>query len=142
MTTKRETILAAVRTALTGTTGVGSRIYRSRVEPMARAESPAIVVEPVSDTAQQNTSLPTLDWSLTVRVAVIVRGAIPDQIADPVVESLHAKLMADLTLGGVAIDVQPQSVNFEMVEADQPAGVISCDFLIRYRTSVTNLATA
>ena len=140
--TRRETILAAVRTALTGTTGVGTRIYRSRVEPMARAESPAIVVEPVNDTAQQNTSLPTLDWSLTVRVAVIVRGAIPDQQADPIVEDLHSKLMADLTLGGVAIDVQPQSVSFEMVEADQPAGVISCDYLIRYRTSVANLATA
>ena len=142
MTTRRETILAAVRTALTGTTGVSTRIYRSRVEPMARAESPAIVVEPVSDTAEENTSLPTLDWSLTVRVAVIVRGAIPDQAADPIVESLHSKLMADLTLGGYAIDIQPQSVNFEMVEADQPAGVISCDYLIRYRTSVTNLATA
>ena len=142
MTTRRERILTAVRTALTGTTGVSTRIYRSRVEPMARAESPAIVVEPVSDTAEQNTSLPTLDWSLTVRVAVIVRGAIPDQVADPIVESLHAKLMADLTLGGYAIDIQPQSVNFEMVEADQPAGVISCDYLIRYRTSVTNLATA
>ena len=142
MTTRRETILAAVRTALTGTTGVSTRIYRSRVEPMARAESPAIVVEPVSDTAEQNTSLPTLDWSLTVRVAVIVRGAIPDQVADPIIESLHSKLMADLTLGGYAIDIQPQSVNFEMVEADQPAGVISCDYLIRYRTSVTNLATA
>lgn len=142
MTTRRETILAAVRTALTGTTNVSTRIYRSRVEPMARAESPAIVVEPVSDSAEQNTSLPTLDWSLTVRVAVIVRGAIPDQVADPIIESLHAKLMADLTLGGYAIDIQPQSVNFEMVEADQPAGVISCDYLIRYRTSVTNLATA
>lgn len=142
MTTRRETILAAVRTALTGTTGVSTRIYRSRVEPMARAESPAIVVEPVSDSAEQNTSLPTLDWSLTVRVAVIVRGAIPDQVADPIIESLHSKLMADLTLGGYAIDIQPQSVNFEMVEADQPAGVISCDYLIRYRTSVTNLATA
>ena len=142
MTTRRETILAAVRTALTGTTGVSTRIYRSRVEPMARAESPAIVVEPVSDTAEQNTSLPTLDWSLTVRVAVIVRGAIPDQVADPIVESLHSRLMADLTLSGYAIDIQPQGVNFEMVEADQPAGVISCDYLIRYRTSVTNLATA
>lgn len=142
MTTRRETILAAVRTALTGTTGVSTRIYRSRVEPMARAESPAIVVEPVSDSAEQNTSLPTLDWSLTVRVAVIVRGAIPDQVADPIVESLHGRLMADLTLGGYAIDIQPQSVNFEMVEADQPAGVISCDYLIRYRTTVTNLATA
>ena len=142
MTTRRETILTAIRTQLTGTTGVGTRIYRSRVEPMARAESPAIVVEPVNDTAEQNTSLPTLDWSLTVRVAVIVRGNIPDQLADPIVEDLHSKLMADLTLGGYAIDIQPQSVNFEMVDADQPAGVISCDYLVRYRTSVTNLATS
>jgi len=100
------------------------------------------VIEPVQDQAEQNTSLPTLDWSLTVRIAVIVRGAVPDQQADPIIESLHSKLMADLTLNGYAIDVQPQGVNFEMVEADQPAGVISCDYLIRYRTSVTNLASA
>ena len=141
MTTRRESILAAVATALVGTTGVSSRIYRSRVEPLARGESPALVIEPINDSAQQNTSLPTLDWSLTVRVAVIVRGAVPDQVADPIVESLHSKIMADLTLGGYAIDVQPQSVNFELMEADQPAGVISCDYLVRYRTSVTNLAS-
>jgi hypothetical protein len=141
MTTRRETILAAVASALAGTTGVSTRIYRSRVEPLTRGESPAIVIEPISDTAQQNTSLPKLDWSLTVRVAVIVRGTIPDQLADPIVESLHSKLMADLTLGGVAIDVQPVSVNFAMIEADQPAGVVSCDYLVRYRTSTTNLAT-
>jgi len=108
---------------------------------MARAESPAIVIEPLQDQAAQNTSLPTLDWSLTVRISVIVRGVVPDQQADPIVQDMHSKLMADLTLGGYAIDVQPQGVTFEMVEADQPAGVISCDYLIRYRTSVTNLAT-
>ena len=141
MTTKREQVLAAIRTALTGTTGVGTRIYRSRVEPLARQESPAIVVEPVSDTAQQNTSLPTLDWSLMVRVAVIVRGNVPDQLADATVESLHSKMMADLTLGGYAIDVQPQSVDFELIEADQPAGVISCNYLVRYRTSVADLSS-
>jgi hypothetical protein len=140
MTTKRESILTAIATALVGTTGVSTRIYRSRVEPITRGESPAIVIEPISDSAQQNTALPTLDWSLVVRVAVIVRGNIPDQLADPTVESLHAKLMADLTLGGYAIDVQPQSVNFELVEADQPAGVIACDFLIRYRTEVASLS--
>jgi hypothetical protein len=141
MTTKRETILAAIRTALTGTTGVGTRIYRSRVEPLARQESPAIVVEPVSDTAEQNTALPTLDWSLTVRVAVIVRGDIPDQLADPIVEDAHGKIMADLTLGGYAIDVQPQSVSFDLMEADQPAGVIMMDYLVRYRTSVADLSS-
>jgi len=82
MTTKRESILTAIRTALTGTTGVGTRIYRSRVEPMAREESPALVVEPI----------------------------------------------------------QPVSVTFNLVEADQPAGVIMCDYLVIYRTSSTNLA--
>ena len=139
MSTKREQVLTAIRTALTGTTGVGTRIYRSRVEPLARQESPAIVIEPITDQAQQNTSLPTLDWSLTVRVAVIVRGNVPDQQADATVSSLHAKLMADLTLGGVAYDVQPSLVNFELVEADQPAGVISCDYIVRYRTQVADL---
>jgi len=52
---------------------------------------------------------------------------------------LHAKIMADLTLGGYAIDVQPVSVSFDMMEADQPAGVIACDYLVRYRTNVANL---
>jgi hypothetical protein len=140
MTTKRETILAAIRTALTGTIGVSTRIYRSRVEPLARGELPAIVVEPVSDNAEQNTSLPTLDWTLTVRISVIVRGDVPDQLADPVVESLHAKVMADLTLGGNAYDVQPVSVSFDLVEADQPSGVISCDYAVRYRTRVADLS--
>lgn len=139
--TKREQILAAIRTALTGTTGVGTRIYRSRVEPMARQESPAIVVEPLKDRSEQNTSLPTLDWSLLVRVAVVVRANVPDQAADPVIESLHSKLMADLTLGGLAMDIQPVQVEFQAVEADVPAGVALCDYLVRYRTSITNLAS-
>ena len=89
MTTRREAILSNIVTALAGTTGVGTRIYRSRVEALARAESPAIVVEPISDAAQENTSLPTLDWSLTVRIAVIVRGTAPDHLADATIQSLH-----------------------------------------------------
>ena len=139
MTTLRENILEDIMSSLSGTTGVGSRIYRSRVVPLQRGESPALVVEPVSDTPEQNTSLPTLDWSLVVRVSVIVRGEKPDEVADPIVESLHSKIMADLTLGGYAIDVQPQGVSFEMVDADQPAGVIGCDYLVRYRTRLADL---
>lgn len=137
--TKRERILQAVVAALTGTEEVGSRIYRSRVEPFARGESPAIVVEPIADQAEQSTSLPTLDWSLAVRVAIIVRATVPDQAADPIIESAHAKIMADLTLGGYAIDVQPKQVGFELIEADQPAGVITMDYLVRYRTAVASL---
>ena len=140
MTTKRENILAAIKTALTGTTGVSTRIYRSRVEPMSRAESPAIVIEPVSDNPVQNTSLPTLDWTLRVRVVVIERGTVPDQAAADTIQSLHSKMMADLTLGGHAIDVEPAQTTFQLVEADQPLGLIICEYEIRYRTKVADLS--
>lgn len=139
MTTKRESILAAVKTALTGTAGVGTRIYRSRVDPLSRGESPAIIIEPVSDTPEQNTSLPTLDWTLRIRVVVIERSDVPDQAADDTIEDMHAKLMADLTLGGLAIDIQPAQTSFQLLEADQPAGVIFCEYEIRYRSQVADL---
>jgi hypothetical protein len=141
MTTRRESILATIASSLAGTTGVSTRIYRSRVEPITRGESPAIVVEPISDQANTDVSFCKTDWSLTVRIAVIVRGIIPDQQADATIESLHAKVMADQTVGGYAMSIEPRSVQFDMIEADQPAGVIACDYLIRYRTAVANLAT-
>lgn len=140
MTTKRESIMQALFTALTGTTGVSTRIYRSRVEPVARAESPALVLEPVSDVVEQNTCLPTLDHLLTVRVVVIVRAAVPDQASDPIVQSLHAKMVADLSLGGLAIDVQPGPTEFTLEQADTPVGVIYCTYRIQYRTSVGDLS--
>lgn len=139
MTTVRENIIDDIISSLAGTTNVSTRIYRSRVVPLTRGETPALVVEMVSDTPEQNTSLPKLDWTLTVRVVVITRGDKPDEIADPIIESLHPKLMADLTLGGYAIDVQPSTVSFEMMDADQPAGLVSCEYVIRYRTELADL---
>ena len=140
MATKRESIMQALFAALAGTTGVGTRIYRSRVEPVARAESPALVLEPVNDVVEQNTCLPTLDHTLTIRVVVIVRANVPDQTADPIVQSLHSKLVADLSLGGLAIDVQPGPTEFTLEQADTPVGVIYCTYRILYRTSVSDLS--
>lgn len=140
MTTRRESILAAIVTTLTGTTGVGTRIYRSRPEPFARGETPALSVEWIADDPSIDTSLPTLTWRLTARIMVIVRGNTPDQIADPIVQSLHGKLTADLTLGGLAMDVQPLPTTFELVEGDQPTGVVMCDYRIIYRTAFNDLS--
>jgi hypothetical protein len=140
MATKRESIMQALFAALAGTTGVGTRIYRSRVEPVARAESPALVLEPVNDVVEQNTCLPTLDHTLTIRVVVIVRANVPDQTADPIVQSLHSKIVADLSLGGLAIDVQPGPTEFTLEQADTPVGVIYCTYRILYRTSVGDLS--
>jgi hypothetical protein len=141
MSTKRELILQAIKTALTGSATLGATVYRSRVTPLARGESPAVIVEPVRNDVEQNTSLPTLDHSMQVRVAVVVRGDTPDQLSDPIVAAAHSAIMADLTLGGLAIDVQPGETEFTMQDADTPVGVIFSIYIVRYRTSVGDLST-
>ena len=140
MTTKREQILAQIATTLASTDGVSGRVYRSRVTAAARSESPMIVIEPITDAARQLTSLPKLDWRMRVRVTVVVRSQTPDTDADSVIESMHSKIMADLTLGGYAIDVQPVLTEFQFLDADQPAGVISNEYDVLYRTEVSDLA--
>ena len=141
MTTKRESIMARLLTVLANTTGVSTRIYRSRVTAFTREETPSLLVTWDADTPEQTTSLPKLDWTLDVSIAVIVRGDKPDEVADPVVESLHSKMMADLTLGGYATNIIPTGTSNEAVDSDQPAGIVTVNYQIKYRTSNTNLAT-
>lgn len=141
MASKREQILAALKTKLTGTTGVAKRIYRSRPEAFSRAETPAIILEPISDTALDTNSIhQKITWEFRVRVTVIVRGTIPDKVADPTNVSLYNKLMTDPTIGGLAIDIKPSQTSFEIVESDQPTGIISNEFDIEYRSSYNNLS--
>ena len=142
MASKREQILAALKTQLAGTTGVGTRIYRTRVTPTARNESPAIVIEPINDQPTvTSATYEKLDWTLRIRVVVIVRGEIPDNVADATINSLHTKLVNDPTIGGLALDIRPSTTTFEAIDADQPAGVIFCEYEIDYRTSYNNLST-
>ena len=140
MASKREDILDAIKTALAGTTGVSTRIYRSRTIPLAqRSELPSLLISWTNDGVEQNTSLPTLDWSLNVVVTVLSSGDVPDEQADATVVSMHAKMCADLTLGGEAIDIQPSDVTFEAIDGDQPIGAINCNYIVRYRTEVDDL---
>ncbi len=142
MTSKREQILAALKTTLAGTTGVSTRIYRSRIEPITNGESPAIVIEPITDEPSiNNSSYLKIDWTLRVRIVVIIRGTVPDSVGDPTVESLFTKVLTDPTVGGLAKDIRPATQTFEVLEADTPAGLITCEFEIDYRTSYNSLST-
>ena len=141
MSTKREQILAAIATTLEGTANVGARIYRSRVEAFARNEAPALVIEPGTDSAaEEQVSTCKIDWRLPVLIAVHTRGAIPDQLADPIIASIHSQLMADRTLGGLVMDIWPGTVDPQMEKADQPALWTVLTYNVRYRSSVTDLS--
>ncbi len=142
MSTVREAILTRLITQLAGTAGVGTRIYRSRVTPVSRSEGAVLIVEPVTDSCETRRN--NFQWTLTVRLSVIVRGSATqtaDQIADPIVKSIHDKISSDISLNGKAIDTTPRSVSFDLIDGDQPSGVISLDYIIVYQTSTTDLST-
>ena len=140
-TTRREHILDAVKSAINSTSGVSSRVYRSRAVALTRAESPALLISWTADSAEQTTSLATLNWTLEVSVACIVRGDTPDEVADSIVEDMHSRLMSDITLGGYSMDILPTGTTNEVLDADQPAGVVTSNYSIRYRTSNDDLST-
>lgn len=142
MATKREQILAAISSTLAGTTGVNTRIYRSRQEAFSRQEAPAIVIAPSGDNpAPEPVSSCKIDWTLTVQIAVYARGNVPDQVADPVILSLHSKLMADRTLGGLVMDIYPGPVDPQFDAGDLATAWIVCSYVVRYRTAITDLST-
>jgi hypothetical protein len=134
MSSRREQILAYLASALAGTTQVGSRIYRSRAEAFARDEAPALVIEPATDRAQTYSTC-KLDWTLEVVIAVYVRGAIPDQLADPIAVDAHSKVMADRTLGGLAIDIIPTVVDYQRDKADLTSLWQVNTYQVRYRST-------
>ncbi len=137
-TSRREQILAALYSELDGTVDVGSRIYRSRVEAFSREEAPAIVIEPARDPARPY-SICKLDWTLDVLVAIYTRGSNADQLADPIAVDVHSKLMADRTIGGLAIDIIPIDTVWERDKGDLTSLWLVLTYQVRYRTKDDDL---
>ena len=137
--TKRELILTRIKSNLDAISG--ATVYRSRVEPLARGEVPAIIVEPVNDQPNDTVVYNKIDWTMRVRVTTLVRAAVPDDSSDTYSQQVHSLLMADQSVDGYALDLTPDRTDFELYEADVPLGVISQDFLVKYRTNRTDLTT-
>ena len=70
---------------------------------------------------------------------MIERADIPDQAADDTIESLHSKVMADLTLGGYAMMCNRFGLSLNLLRLTSQQALIGCEFEIRYRTDVDDL---
>lgn len=138
MSSIREQILQAVKVRLLGATPAGDHVFRSRVTPLERELSPAIVVRWSTDGPREKLSRDLHPRDLTLMVEVMTRGEVPDELADPVVVAAHAALFQDPTLGGLAANTIPADVIFEADDADAAAGVTTAIFTIRYLTRASD----
>lgn len=140
MASRSEQILAHIATTLAATAGIGT-VYRSRGEAFSRDEAPAMVIEPGGESAREMSTC-KLDWTLPVLIAIHTRGSIPDQLADSIRVSAHSLLMADRTLGGLALDIIPLGTDPQRDKADLTSLWLVCTYQVRYRTLANNLESA
>lgn len=136
---RREQIIQALDASLASLPGV-TGVYRSRVEAYSRDESPALTIE-------AGQAIPVihaqckLDWSMDLLVSAYARGAVPDTAADAVLTAAHGLLMADRTVGGLAINLSPGPVTTDLERADAASCWMTAVFTITFRTAIHDLTT-
>jgi hypothetical protein len=138
MATKREQIMEALKTKLDTISGLPC--FRSRKASFARSKLPAVVLEP-SKEAADNTMISFLEWELIFIATLLVRDDSADSAADPYMDSIHAKIMEDITLGGLSLEILPFGTEYFFETADSTAAAIAMSYRVKYRTSVTNLSS-
>ncbi len=139
MSSIREQILADIKERIDDVTGVAGRVYRSRVQAFQKAELPAILIEPVSDSASPYSNTDFMSWNLKVRIGLILRSEAPDADMDPILVSIHSLIMADRTLGGLAFDIVPESIAFSNMKDDVTTGTADAIYSVTYRTQALDL---
>lgn len=146
MTTRREEIMDAFFKTIHELPTVDDKnIFRSRSKAVGRQETPAVIVEPERDSALI-TTVPRTDWTLTMRVMIFTRALptddlTPDQKADLIIEKIHSKVMADQSLGGYSMGIEPVTVEYDFIDGDGELCITTARYTIQYKTSQENLAS-
>lgn len=115
-------------------------VFRSRQIAIKRNLSTAVLVRPGSEVVELFPGVG--QWTLTVTVRLLASGEIPDQLADDLVVAIHAALMADIRLGGLAILVEPDDRGWEFGDAEVDLVTVTLPYRITYRTAIADLTQA
>lgn len=138
MPSKREQIMDVIGSRLANVSGVGGRVYRSQSDPNDRELMPCIAYRWTSEQPTPQT-VPQMERTLNVEISVFTRGDTPDELADPIMVSVHSLLMADTSLGGLAIDMRLDDASSEIVAADMPAAKVTHAYAVQFRHSYSDM---
>lgn len=147
MTLSREQmILEEIKTRLNGA-ALGPLIRpdglppaeRSRLRELAASQTPALSIYPLSSDPDRKGYL--MESTLLVKIAIWVKGAasVPvDQDLDPIWQWVHQQLMADESLGGLAIGIEPGQKVWGFALHQAPFGDLDLHYQITYRHQYDN----
>lgn len=142
MASFREQILARMQAALlAGSTGAGSNIFRDRETAITRAVSPAIVLMPQTEDAEEFGQA-AQHLRFMVAVEIFVRGDPWSQLADPIAVAVQQIFMSDAPLAALVSRLRYRSATWNGEEADHTAGVLVASYEVHYLAKATDPSAA
>ena len=142
----RKSIRDDITTTLTGLTTTGSRVYQTRLFPLATAKLPGLCVYTRSETTEYaSVGRPrTQVRDLEVLVEAYVKGTSSvDNTIDTIAVEVEEALYTDVTRGGNAKDTQITSFEVDYDgEGDQSIGVARFTISVTYVTVENDIEAA
>lgn len=138
MTSMVSATVAAMVAALSAGTPVASQIARVRLRPIAQTQGQAVIVRPLQADVSEASLTPgyPISWTSAISVECYARSGVataPDVALDSLVEAVYARLMADPTLGGAVLSLQPQSLTWDFDADGEQTACAAFVFTARQR---------
>ena len=135
----RQQIRERIATNVTGLTTTGSRVYQSRVYPMASANMPGLLVYSTSEDSEIDAMGATgvLNRVLNISIEGYVKTITEfDDKIDDICKEVETAMAGDQKINGLAKNSFLQSTEIEFSgDGDQPIGVVTLNYVVQYRTA-------
>lgn len=142
MTSRAESITAAIATMLTTPTMSSvpsSRVFRDPDQAFNSDAFPLVLVETGDEVAPERVLIPVLDREIAVHVTVVAAGDPPNAAADAALVESFNRIVADRTLGGIALDILEGETTRQSVGMADHAIAVRKTYRVQYRTSQDSL---
>jgi len=147
MTSKAYQIADAIQTLFEAPalTGIGSgSVVDDPDYAFELADLPMVAVYLGDEVPADRVLLGSHDHTLTLTVRVTAKkGGVAGKSAllscDPMMVATHNRLMADLTLGGIVLDIRKGGTRRQRDVIDVPVAYTEIEYQVDYRTTATSL---
>ena len=141
MSSKALQIRDAVITALStpALTGIGAGGVSVDPDYAFEARDLPVVAVYLGDETTSVVMIGAEDHTLTLTVRIISKGSDAFANGDAILVLAHARIVADRTLGGKALDVQSMGIRRSRDVLEVPVAVAEMDYAVDYRTTETSL---
>ena len=111
-----------------------ARVFRDVMRARRATELPAVAVETGDEVSPVRSLITKKDRRIEIQVSFIAKGDSPYTQCDPALVESHGRIIADLSLGGLAMDILEGPTYRTRDGVDSDYGEVKKTYVIEYRT--------